>query len=87
LYDVGLIVKPPNISAPSESEDRNDKLFKQSVTMDIRTEYRREIPVGNIIDAIFFTATFEDLSRPEQPVPQNLTINTDVSILDILLNV
>jgi hypothetical protein len=85
LYDVGLIVKPPNIGAPSESEDRNDKLFKQSITMDIRTEWKREIPISNIIDAIFFTVTFEDLSRPNIPVSPNITINTETSILDIIL--
>jgi len=86
LYDVGLVIKPPSISSPSEIDDRNDKLFRQTITLDIRTEWRRCIPIGNIIDAIFFTATFEDLSKPETPVPHNLTINTEVGLLDILLN-
>ena len=86
LYDIGLVVKPPNIGAPSESDDRNDKLFRQSITLDIRTEWRREIPVGNIIDAIFFTASFEDLSRPTAPVSPNITVNTELNILDMLLN-
>jgi hypothetical protein len=86
LYDIGIIVKPPSISAPSESDDRNDKLFRQSITLDIRTEWRREIPISNIIDIIFFTVTFEDLNSPNYPVPPNITINTDVSITDILLN-
>jgi hypothetical protein len=86
LYDVGLIIKPISIGAGSESDDRNDKLFRQTLTLDIRTEWRREIPVGNVIDAIFFTSTFEDLNRPEAPVPANLTVNTDVSVTDMLLN-
>jgi len=86
LYDIGIIVKPPNIGAPSESDDRNDKLFRQSITLDIRTEWRREIPVGNIIDAIFCTASLEDLSRPTAPISPNVTINTELNILDILLN-
>jgi hypothetical protein len=85
LVDVGVVIKPLSYGAPSESDDRNDKLFRQSITLDIRTEWRREIPVGSIIDAILFTATFEDLSRPESPVSANLTINTDISLLDILL--
>ena len=85
LYDVGVIVKPPVIGAPSESDDRNDKLFRQSITLDIRTEWRREIPIKNIIDAIFFTVTFEDLSRPDEPVSPNLTVNSEVSLLDTLL--
>lgn len=86
LYDVGVIVKPPTIGAPSESDDRNDKLFRQTITLDVRTEWRREIPVGNVIDAIFFTATFEDLSRPGNPVPANITVNTELSLTDMLLN-
>jgi hypothetical protein len=86
LYDVGLIIKPISIGAASEGDDKNDKLFRQTLTLDIRTEWRREIPVSNVIDAIFFTSTFEDLSRPGSPVPANLTVNTDDSLTDMLLN-
>jgi hypothetical protein len=86
LYDVGLIVKPPNIGAPSETDDRNDKLFRQSITLDIRTEYRREIPIGNIIDTIFFTSTFENISKSDAPISPNITINTETDLLDMLLN-
>lgn len=82
LYDVGLIIKPPQISSPSETDDRNDKLFRQSVTLDIRTEWRREIPINSVIDAIFFTSTFEDLSRDGIPAA-NLTVNTLVSTEDM----
>jgi hypothetical protein len=86
LYDVGLIVKPPVIGAPSETDDRNDKLFRQSITLDIRTEWRRAIPIGNLIDMVSFMVTFGDVSRPDIPVSPNLAINTNVSILDMLLN-
>ena len=86
LYDVGLIVKPPNIGSPSETDDRNDKLFRQSITLDIRTEWRRAIPVGSLIDAILLTATFENLSRSQESAAHNLTINTEVNMLDMLLN-
>lgn len=85
LYDVGVIIKPISIGAPSEGDDRNDKLFRQTLTLDIRTEWRREIPVGNIIDAILFTVTFENLANPNSPAAANLTINTEVSIADMLL--
>lgn len=86
LVDVGVIVKPISIGAPTEGDDRNDKLFRQTLTLDIRTEWRREIPVGSIIDAIFFTATFGSFSNPEIPGGANLTINTEASITDMLLN-
>lgn len=84
LFDVGIAIKPLQIGSPSETEDRNDKLFRQSVNLEIRTEWRREVPIKNIIDTILFTATFEDLSRPAQPVANNLTINTQVDLVDIL---
>ena len=84
LHDVGIIVKPLSIGAPSESDDRNDKLFRQSLTLDIRTEWRREIPISSTIDAIFFTASFSDLSRGG-PVASNLTANTSTSMQDMLL--
>lgn len=86
LVDVGLIIKPISIGAASEADDRNDKLFRQTLTLNIRTEWRREIPVDTIIDAIFFTATFEDLSRPGSPTSANLTVNTETTITDMLLN-
>jgi hypothetical protein len=86
LYDIGIIVKPPIIGGASETDDRNDKLFRQSITLNVRTEWRREIPVGNLIDTIFFTVIFEDISKPANPVPANLTINTEVSLTDLLIN-
>ncbi len=84
LVDVGLVIKPISIGGTSETDDRNDKLFRQNLTLDIRTEWRREIPIGNLIDAIFFTATFEDLSRNDVPASPNLAINNNVSIYDFL---
>jgi hypothetical protein len=86
IADVGVIIKPISIGAPSETDDRNDKLFRQSLTLDIRTEWRREIPVGNLIDAIFFTIYFQELSNPNKPPAPNLTINTEVSIFDAILD-
>jgi hypothetical protein len=85
LEDIGVVVKPINIGAPSETDDRNDKLFRQSITLDIRTEWRREIPISSLIDTIFFTVTFADLSNPEAPVPPNLAINQEVSWTDMLI--
>lgn len=85
LHDIGIVVKPLTIGSPSETDDRNDKLFRQSLTLDIRTEWRREIPIANTVDAIFFTASFADLARPNSPAAANLTINTSVNTADMLL--
>lgn len=84
LHDIGIIVKPISIGAPSETDDRNDKLFRQTLTLEIRTEWRREIPIAHTIDAIFFTASFADLVRGSPPAA-NLTVNTSVNTADMLL--
>jgi len=85
LHQIGIVVKPISIGSPSETDDRNDKLFRQSLTLDIRTEWKREIPIGNTIDAILFTASFANLDNPNSPVAANLTINTEVNITDMLI--
>jgi hypothetical protein len=36
LHQIGLIVKPLTVGAPSETNDRNDKLFRQTLTLDVR---------------------------------------------------
>lgn len=87
LEDIGIIIKPISIGAPSETDDRNDKLFRQSITLDIRTEWRRLIPISSIIDTILFTVTFGDLSRPGSPTAQNLDIVGLTSLTDALINI
>jgi len=79
LYRAGIIVKPISIGGPSEQDDRNDKLFRQTVTLDIRTEWRREIPIETFIDTILFTAEFTNTDQPLLPMDPNFTINTSVT--------
>jgi len=86
LEDIGIVVKPLNIGAPSETDDRNDKLFRQSITLDIRTEWRRLIPVSSVIDAISFAVEFSS-PQPNSPVAANLTINTETTMVDIIGNI
>ena len=85
LQDVGVICKPPSISGPTETEDRNDKLFNQTVSMDIRTEWRREIPISNIIERVLFTVDFQDIEH-DTPPALNLRIRTDLNYSDMILN-
>lgn len=87
LEKAGIAIKPggnPSWSAPSEQDDRNDKLFRQTITLEIRTEWRREIPISNVVEVINFSIEFGDLDSPNAPIAQNLTINTNVTLLDIM---
>lgn len=81
----GVVVKPPSIGSPSESEDRNDKLFRQSVTMDIRTEWRRNIPIYNLVDRILFAVQFAAITS-DRPTDPNFDIVTEINLPENLIN-
>lgn len=85
LQKSGVAIKQnPSFSAPNESDDRNDKLFRQSITLEIRTEWRREIPISNVIEVINFSVEFGRVDEPNAPISQNLTIDSSVTVLDIM---
>jgi hypothetical protein len=85
LKNAGVLVKPLSVSSPTDTEDRNDKIFKQSITFDIRTEWRREIPIGNIIESVKFALDFQNLSSETSVPAANLGINTEVNWQDVLI--
>jgi hypothetical protein len=85
LWKSGLIIKGTSTSAPTETDDRNDHIFKQTITLQIRNEWRRQIPIKNIIDVINFGIQFGG-TTPATPIAVNLTINTDETLSDMLAN-
>lgn len=84
MQKAGVICKPVEIGSPNETDDRNGKLFRQTITLPIRSEWRREIPVNNIVEIINFSVEFSNLSAKDPIVAQNLTINTNVDLLNIM---
>lgn len=85
LRRAGVMIKPGSVSvgAPTEGDDRqNEKLYKTSVTMDIRTEWRREIPVSNVVDAISFCVDFGYLDATPVTIAPNLSISTVVQLIN-----
>lgn len=88
FYDLeraGLIVKAGGVSAgaPTEQDDRNDKLFIQTITLNVRSEWRRHLPIANIIDIINTSIEFGRLD-PTGPIAPNLTINNQQTLLELL---
>jgi hypothetical protein len=78
LSRVGLSIRPDiSISAASETDDRNDKMHRSSITLNIRGEWRREIPVGNVLDVITFCVEYGDI-RGTNYLP-NLETRTKVN--------
>lgn len=88
FYKSGLSIKPYgiNVGSPSESDDRNNKIFRQAVNVDIRTEWHREIPIYNIVDKINFCVDLGNIEPDEPLIAPNLTINTSLDLLTILEN-
>ena len=85
LENVGIAIKPNlTFGASNETDDRNDKLFRQNLTLNIRGEWRREIPVVNIIDVINICVDFGNLSTDPPVIATNLTINTGIELIEKL---
>lgn len=83
----GVSIKPGGVSAgaPSETIDRTDTLFKTTVSLQFRSEWRRQIPVGNILDAVNMSIEFGRVDNSTPPAP-NLTINTQLTLTDLINN-
>lgn len=83
MRKAGVLVKSgqPSLSGVSEGEDRQqDKLYKATVSIEVRTEWRRLIPVDGIIERINMCLDFGD---PATQIPNpNMQLNVSVSILD-----
>lgn len=86
LKNAGVVVKPLSWGSPSEIDDRNDKLFQQTITLDIRTEWERRIPINNILESINFAIEFGRLEPPNSPIAPNLTINSNITFLELMNN-
>jgi hypothetical protein len=88
LQKSGLIVTGVSSGAPTETDDRNDHIFKQTVSLKIRSEWRRQIPIKDVIEVINVGIEFAYLNPPNPPGPiaQNLTIRTGETLMEQLAN-
>jgi hypothetical protein len=82
LRKAGVLVKSgqPTLGGISEGEDRQqEKLYKATITVDIRTEWRRLIPISSVIESINFCVDFrvwgsEVITNPNIAIAENLSI-------------
>ena len=86
LYRQGVSIKPNlSIGSPAEIEDRNDKLYRQSIEISVRGEWRREIPITDFIDVINFCVEFGVVdSEGDYNESPNLQINTEIELGDLI---
>ena len=59
----------------------------QTITLDIRSEWKREIPIGNILEVVNFVVEFGRLDEPNAPVAQNLSIATQLDVLNVFMGI
>lgn len=85
LYRIGISVRNVNVSSPSEMDDVNTKIHKRTVTLDIRGEWRREIPVNHLIETIRICVDIGNIEQEPPVIAPNLQINTYVEYVDDLL--
>jgi len=84
MRKAGVLIKSgsPSVSGVSEGDDRRqDKLYKATINMEVRSEWRRLIPVGGIVDRINFCVDFTTIDGTGNTNP-NLQISQSLSILD-----
>lgn len=84
MRKAGVLIKSgqPSLGGVSEGDDRQqDKLYKATISMDIRTEWRRLIPIDNIVERINFCVDFQVRGQTGVVNP-NIQISDSVSILD-----
>ena len=79
----GVVVKGVAAGSPTETDDRNDHIFKQTITLQIRGEWRRALKINNIIEIINFSVEFGSL-EPNSSIAEDLTINTSENLMEIL---
>ena len=84
LRKAGVLIKSgqPTLGGISEGDDRQqDKLYKATISVDIRTEWRRLIPISGIVERINFCIDFRAWGSETVTNP-NVAISSTVSILD-----
>jgi len=88
LYKAGVIIKSgsPKVGSPSEEDDRNDKLFTVTVDFEIRTEWRRHIPIHDVVDAINICVEIGNLSHEPELIAPNIAITTSVDVIEAYSN-
>lgn len=83
LRKEGLVITGVSTSGSSEIDDRNDKLFKDTVQLKTRSEWRRHIPISNVIEIIHFAIDFGKLD--DTPASPNLRIDAEIDLMGNLV--
>lgn len=82
----GILVKGTSASAPTQIDDGNEKIHKSIVTVDIRSEWRRSIPIENTVDIINICVELGNLEAKPYNTAPNISINTSLELVEEMQN-
>jgi hypothetical protein len=77
----GLFIKSTRVSGESKEDYKNGKIFRQTVSLECRGEYRRIIPIDSVVDVIDICVEFGNLTT--NTYAQNLQFNYQFDLTDI----
>jgi len=86
LQNSGVFIKGISHAGSSETDDRNGKLYKDTVTCDLRTEWAREIPVSSVVDAVNLCVDFGNIEVQPNQIAPNIRVSTTIELSDILID-
>ena len=84
LTHQGLFIKGIRTGSESYELYQNDMVFKTSINIDCRGEYRRLVPVDSIIEVINACIDFGPINEPNRIPSPNMEINYSVDILSLI---
>lgn len=84
LEKSGLFIKGIQSGGVSESDERNDKLYKTTITLQFRSEWRRHVPINNVVEIINFAVEFGSVDDPDAATSANLQVNIEQTLVDLL---
>lgn len=84
MQNAGVVVKPTSLGSPSEADDYKDKIYKISVSCDVRTEWAQNIPIDSVVEAIGFCIEFGSINQNLQTIAPNLEVHSIVELIDII---
>lgn len=84
MQNAGVIVKPTSVGSASETDDYKDKVYKVTVSCDVRTEWAQNIPIDSVLDAITFCIEFGAVNQDPPVTAPNLEIHSAIQLIDII---
>ena len=86
LTRAGLFIKNVSVGGESFELYQNDNIFKQTISLECRGDFRRAIPIDSIVEAINLCIEIGHFTESDVFLPDpNLQINSDLDLTNTIL--